>query len=236
MEDSLSIQRSGSQRSLGSRKSLSGSRKVAALTGDDGKLESGAISIDLEAQTSIDSNCAKETRSDSITDEEAEQTVPAFDFKDSSQQVYVPLPGQTTMNAEATKGKTNIRRMVTSGCAICLCRFNSEENITWSANPNCPHVFHGDCILHWYLAVGRKVQKRRLRNHPDMEDDDVLTTICEFPTNCPCCRQSFCQDIRKTDASASSAATENDSDEEQQSGEENADIIQTGSTSDRNPE
>ena len=238
MEACHSLTRSGSQRSLGSRKSLTCSKKIAtALSGDDdNESESGTLPIDLEAPTSVDSNEVKEKRSDSLTDEEEEQAVLAFDFDDGHQKIYVPLPGQTTMDAEATEGTASCRRMVTSGCAICLCLFDPEENITWSANPDCPHIFHSDCILHWHLAVGRKAQKRRLRNNPEMSDEEILSKICDFQTNCPCCRQNFCQDIRKMDVSASSTAAESDSDEEvqhQRQEEHAADDIETGSHTDR---
>jgi RING-like zinc finger len=231
MEDANSTQRSGSQRSLGSRISGSCSKKVAAWSGDDVKAESGAIST--EAQTSIDSNGGKENRSDSLADEEVEQAVLAYDFNDCQQKVYIPLPGQTTLNAEATEDSVRTRRMVNSGCAICLCRFDPEEKITWSATPTCPHVFHNDCILHWFLAVGRKAENRCVENHPDMTDDDILRAICDFPTNCPSCRQSFCRETEKIELSASSTETENNSDEEPQHGEDHTTDIETGSISDR---
>lgn len=233
MEVAHSLTRATSHRSLGSRKSFTSTKKVTTLNEDEAS-DSGTIQIDLEAQDVVE-NAVKEKRSDSLTDEE-EHSVLAFDFDDCHQKISLPLPGQTTIDAEATEGATSSRRMVTSGCAICLCIFDPDEKITWSANPDCPHVFHSGCILHWYLAVGQKAQKRRLRHHPEMSDEEILSKICEFQTNCPCCRQNFCQDIRKADVSASSTAAESDSDEEMQRGEELADGIETGSSSDNNPQ
>jgi Ring finger domain len=230
MEDTHSG--AGSVRSFGSRRSFTGSKKV--VTNGNDELDSDTPPADLEAQTDpIDSGVNKK-RSDSVTDDEEDQGVLAFDFDDGHQKVYVPLQGQTTMDAEASEGATSCRRMVNSGCAICLCVFDPGEKITWSANRDCPHIFHSECILHWYLAVGRKAQRRRLRQHPDMSDEEIPSKICDFQTNCPCCRQNFCQDIRKLDVSSSSSRTamESDSDDEvQQSGEVEADI-ETGPNSD----
>ncbi|KAG7338607.1 ring-like zinc finger domain containing protein [Nitzschia inconspicua] len=218
--------RAGSIKSFGSLQSFRCSKKI----GDES--ESGIVAIDVEAQIAGSERKAKEKRSDSLTDDEEEQAVLAFAFDDNCRKVYVPLPGQTTMDAEETVGAPSARRMVNSGCAICLCTFDTEEKITWSANPKCPHIFHSDCILHWYLAVGRKTQRRHIRQNPEMSDEELLTKICDFPINCPCCRQNFCQDIRKFDVSASSSRTqaESESDEEMEQPRNEVDSMELGST------
>lgn len=210
--------------------SFRGSRKMGQKE-DEEPSRSGPIPMDMEAQQLEVDQDVKEKRSDSMTDDEEEQAVLALDFDDGHQKVYVPLPGHTAMDTEAMDGAPSVRRMVNSGCAICLCHFEPEEKITWSANPNCSHIFHGDCILHWYLAVGRKSQSRRLRRQPNMTDEEILSTLCDFPTNCPSCRQNFCQDVRKLDASASLSsrtAMESDSDEEAQRDDLDADNVETG--------
>ena len=156
----------------------------------------------------------KEQRSDSLTtEEEDEEKVLAFDFDDTHQKIYVPLPGQTLEQNEAQGGATCSKRLVASGCAICLCLFDPDESITWAANPGCQHIFHSDCVLHWFLAVGRKTQKRRLRRNPEMTADEAIGKICEFPMACPCCRQEFCREVGKEVEDSPSTATTRSTDE-----------------------
>lgn len=86
-------------------------------------------------------------------------------------------------------------RQVPSGCAICLSAFLAQEKISWASNEACPHVFHHDCLLQWFHAVGRKEKKKKLRERPEMSEQEGLDLICNFPKLCPCCRQSFCTEI-----------------------------------------
>jgi hypothetical protein len=141
---------------------------------------------DIEAQT-----IAEDKQSDSSDDEEE---LLAFEFTDD-QKVYIPLSGTSVViqNTELKEESiSDSRRLVSNGCAICLCLFEQDDKITWSSNSKCTHVYHSDCILNWYLAVGRKAQKRRKRDNRNMTDEHALSLICEFPILCPCCRQDFC--------------------------------------------
>lgn len=115
--------------------------------------------------------------------------------------VHVPLPGQKmVVGAHHQKDPAAIvmpspqvedRRQVPSGCAICLSTFGADERITWASNRECSHVFHHDCLVHWFHTVGIKDQQKQLRLRPDMSGADALDLICNFPKLCPCCRQQF---------------------------------------------
>jgi len=66
----------------------------------------------------------------------------------------LPLPGDPGFHT----------RKVTGVCAVCLGCYVCGDEVVWSSNPKCHHVFHTDCLLSW--LVRRRKQ-------------------------CPCCRQIF---------------------------------------------
>ena len=49
-------------------------------------------------------------------------------------------------------------------CAICMCSYKEHDEIAWSHNKECRHLFHRECIEQWLSA-----------NHED----------------CPICRKDF---------------------------------------------
>ena len=81
-------------------------------------------------------------------------------------------------------------RDVPNGCAICLCEFEAGDRVTWAANPDCPHVFHEDCVLQWMVSVGYKSHRRRRQDDLSLQLD-LIEAITDFPMVCPCCRQQF---------------------------------------------
>jgi hypothetical protein len=69
-------------------------------------------------------------------------------------------------NNQGTTSKRKELRMVENECSICLCEYNVGDDVVWSSNPQCDHVFHETCIEQWLM-------KQR---------DGPL---------CPCCRRDF---------------------------------------------
>lgn len=117
-------------------------------------------------------------------------------FHDETNEViYVPLPGEEGPPERGNDQVGARRRQVPNGCAVCLSLFLPDEKISWSSNPDCSHVFHHDCLLHWFHEVGRKTQKRHLLLRPDMSEAEALGLLCKFPKLCPCCRQTFCAEV-----------------------------------------
>eukprot|EP00980_Cylindrotheca_fusiformis_P031166 scaffold25921_cov137-Cylindrotheca_fusiformis.AAC.9 len=106
------------------------------------------------------------------------------DFQDTVGFVCIPLAGNDLASEEF--------RYVPNGCHICLSPFASEERITWSANVGCSHTFHHECLIQWFLTVGRKTQAKWCRQNPNASEKEVRSKLCQFPMLCPCCRQPFC--------------------------------------------
>ncbi len=59
---------------------------------------------------------------------------------------------------------------VSNACAICLESYEPGESVVWSANHECPHAYHDNCITEYCLQESQK-------------------GVVDLP--CPCCRQSF---------------------------------------------
>lgn len=75
------------------------------------------------------------------------------------QTIFVEVPKQGL-------GNTTDKRLVPSMCAICLSNYEIGEDIVWSTNRLCEHVFHVECIERWLM---------KQRGLP----------------LCPCCRADF---------------------------------------------
>ncbi|KAL7475060.1 hypothetical protein ACHAW6_000993 [Cyclotella cf. meneghiniana] len=78
------------------------------------------------------------------------------------------------------------KRIVAKFCAICLASYEYHENISWSSNEACTHVFHTKCILTWLSSLGKKWS----RNQP-FSDNPAWDELLGYSLECPCCRQDF---------------------------------------------
>jgi hypothetical protein len=146
-------------------------------------------------QSDVDIEAApKKERTGSQLDDE-EEFMLVEDFQQTNEVVRAPLPGQQS-------DSDGVFRFVPNGCAICLSKFEEGESMTYSSNVECSHVFHRDCVIRWYLAVGRKAQQRRQLTNPDIDEIELLDSICKFPMLCPCCRQTFFTNPNEDDDNA----------------------------------
>ena len=74
-----------------------------------------------------------------------------------------------SLTANGRRQQQQQPRKVPNCCAICLMSYEQDDSVVWSINPDCPHVFHEDCLLDWLV-------------HSSQNNSS---------TPCPCCRQSF---------------------------------------------
>ena len=152
-----------------------------------GTEESPECSVDIEAPppSSSPSTSNDEVQGAVVEGNDDDLTL----FQETNEILFVPMPGQED---------TEKRRYVPNGCSICLSCLEPGEKITWSSNPDCTHVYHHDCVIHWFLAVGRKAQCKRLRQDPETRVTKEM--LCDFPMTCPCCRQPFCVSEKREEA------------------------------------
>jgi len=78
-------------------------------------------------------------------------------------------------------------------CSICLNECKIGDTVCWSPQQNCTHVFHEDCILEWFLTLGRKSDERR----------STASFQADFKMCCPVCRQEFIQQETSAEMSSS---------------------------------
>lgn len=158
-------------------------KNIAVIANDSSESAEGETDVETgkapQGTESLECNNGSEADVDHEFVEEYEQ---------SDRFVTVIAAGESVLPLDGTHEK----RDVSDGCAICLCDFHSQDQVTWSANKVCPHVFHSECVLKWMMALGRKAQNRR-RQYPEhqLSTGDPLKDAISFPMHCPCCRQQF---------------------------------------------
>ena len=79
----------------------------------------------------------------------------------------VKITQSISINNGSIQQPPHLHKMITSDpCSICLDNYKVGNEVVWSTNPNCVHVYHKECMLTW---------------------------LCKFGEGCcPICRESFC--------------------------------------------
>lgn len=113
-----------------------------------------------------------------ITDEEEGN----YDASESNKYTRVMIHQQD----DSEDDKNSSTREVANSCAICLTEYEVSDNVSWSANPQCPHVFHEKCITKWFLSLGR------LQSICGVSlEDNCPKNVLNYQLECPCCRREF---------------------------------------------
>ena len=55
-------------------------------------------------------------------------------------------------------------------CSICLSEYKKNEEICYSRNPACPHMFHKECILEWIMHNNECPNCRQVFLDPTFDD------------------------------------------------------------------
>ena len=121
------------------------------------------------------------------------------DVAANEESIFVPAPGQSKIDLSNTKDL----RSYANSCSICLSHFEMEEQVAWSSNTACTHVFHTECIQDWLMTAGYKHYKRQarmFRKGKTQAEPDQLQCILTAPMECPCCRQAFLSPNPELDA------------------------------------
>jgi len=84
------------------------------------------------------------------------------------------------------KAKRNLSLQVHKCCAICLGEYKIGDIVRWSANPDCPHPFHHDCIVEWlrrnkHCPLCRRDYIRRARVSTLSQGGDAVRAAAASP-------------------------------------------------------
>jgi hypothetical protein len=123
------------------------------------------------------------SRSDQNSDETGETKVANADIEncldESPDAAIIELHNSLDSMDSAIKPNELIASNQVRGndiCFICLESFQVKDEVSWSENKECEHVFHHPCILRW------------LRKHDE----------------CPCCRRNYLPNLDPSDPSDTS--------------------------------
>lgn len=93
--------------------------------------------------------------------------------------VCIPKPGITV---HATEDKRDVPKF----CSICLSELDVGETVCWSQNEDCTHCYHQECLLTWFVSLGK--QNSKMKRFPTQM---TAQNLIKYKLECPCCRQVF---------------------------------------------
>ena len=156
-------------------------------------------------------------------DKEEAGALSSMDCDDSSQYQHssfcIPLAGQRLAEGGCEAMKLP-RRIESDGCAVCMNTLDVGQKVVWSSNPECPHVFHQQCLLDWFAAVGAKKWKAKAARHIELDSISLQKEVCKFPKLCPICRRDYFLEESSEEATTDNE-TEDDSGNERNQANDN---------------
>lgn len=139
---------------------VNSSNKKDDITKSDG---GDAVAVVADDESLVDVELASEHNNKSLGTHKS-----FYECGVPTTRIRVPEPG--------VRLKDCIQLRVTPGnCAICLDAYKMNDQIMWSTNQACPHVFHLQCMTKW--------AEKTPSTEEDGDGGGAVT--------CPCCRQAF---------------------------------------------
>ena len=93
--------------------------------------------------------------------------------------IRVPLPGQLITSCDTNKS-TSETRNVPNICVICHEDYTIPDEVCWSSNQQCIHVFHKDCMVSWLTCLGW-MKLKELKEVEKCLDYDLECPVCRMP-------------------------------------------------------
>ena len=121
--------------------------------------------------------------------------------------IRVPLPGKQATCCDTNKSADEMipegTRNVPNICVICHEDYNISDEVCWSSNQECIHVFHKDCMVSWLTSLGWMKLKEQKESKNMMLEDKCLDY---YDLECPVCRSQFiCKDLLHKNVRAENA-------------------------------